>query len=566
MQTLYYKTDLCVVGGGMSGLCCAIAAARHGIKVVLVHDRPVLGGNASSEIRMWIGGAHGKDNRESGIIEEIFLENFHQNPSLKYPIWDSVLYEKAMAEENITLLLNSSCLDILMDGNKIVNIKAWQSNAETFHTVEAKYFADCSGDSILAPLSGAKYMYGREAKADFGETIPPDVADKKTMGMSCLFQIRETDHKVKFTPPSWAYTYETDADLPHKDHYKNNNFWWIEVGGEWDCIHDTDKCRDELLKICYGVWDHMKNRGEHGVDNWELEWIGFLPGKRESRRYVGKHIVTQNDVEAEGRFDDIVAYAGWTMDDHFPEGFYYTKGHPTIHHPAPQPWGLPLRCMISDNIENLVFAGRNISVTHAALSSSRVMATCSILGQALGTAVAQAVHNKCKVEDVDIYRLQQTLMNDDCYIPWHNREIPSEVKMADCNSDIIRNGVDRGEENCWIGKEGDILEYSFERDTHIQEVRLVFDSDLNREYYNMPCNYPLVQTKIHLPKTIIREYKIEGESNNGELFTLHIEDNHQRFVKHSVDWNIKKLRFIPISTHGCAEYRIFDFEFILATS
>ena len=560
MRTLNYQTDLCVVGGGMAGLCCAIAAARHGIKVVLVHDRPVLGGNASSEIRMWIGGARGKDNREGGIIEEIFLENFYQNPSLKYPLWDSVLYEKAKAEENITLLLNTSCLDAEMDGDRIVSIKAWQSNAETFHVISATYFADCSGDSILAPLSGAKYMYGREAKADFGERIPPDVADKKTMGMSCLFQIRETDHKVDFVPPSWAYKYESDEDLPYKTHNKSNNFWWIELGGEWDCIHDTDRCRDELLKICYGVWDHMKNYGDHDVDNWELEWIGFLPGKRESRRYVGKYIVTQNDVEAEGRFEDIVAYAGWTMDDHFPEGFYYNKGYPTIFHPAPQPWGLPLRCMISENIENLVFAGRNISVTHAAMSSSRVMATCAILGQALGTAVAQAVHEACAVENVDIVKLQQTLMADDCYIPWLDREIPQLTKLARCNADVVRNGCDRREENLWIGKMGDFVEYTFDRDTEISEIRLVFDNDMNRKYHNMPCNYPLVQTQFVLPKTLIKEYKIVGEASDGQVVSLHICDNYQRFVRHAVKWKVRTVRFVPVSTHGVDTARLFDFE------
>ncbi|MBQ7336497.1 MAG: FAD-dependent oxidoreductase [Clostridia bacterium] len=560
MKNQSYQADLCVVGGGMSGLCCAIAAARHGIKVVLVQDRPVLGGNASGEIRMWICGAHGKDNREGGIIEEIFLENFYQNPSLKYPIWDSVLYEKAMAEKNLTLLLNTSCLDATMDGNRIVSIKAWQSNAETFHTVSATYFADCSGDSILAPLTGANYMYGREAKSDFGETIPPDTADQKTMGMSCLFQIRETDHKVKFTPPTWAYKYESDADLPYKDHDKENNFWWIELGGEWDCIHDTDRCRDELLKICYGVWDHMKNHGDHGVDNWELDWIGFLPGKRESRRYVGKYTVTQNDVEAEGRFDDIVAYAGWSMDDHFPEGFYYTKGHPTIYHPAPQPWGLPLRCMISDNIQNLVFAGRNISVTHAALSSSRVMATCAILGQALGTAVAQAICHGCAVEEVDIPTLQQTLMADDCYIPWHTRKVPCLTQKARCSAEVVRNGFDRGEENCWTGVCGDVIEYKFDSDTDVREIRLVFDSDLNRNYQNMPCNYPLVQTKFKLPKTLVCEYRIEGISENGSTVVLQVHDNHQRFVRHTVDWRVKTVRFVPISTHGCEKFRVFDFE------
>lgn len=560
MRTLEYRTDLCVIGGGMAGLCCSVAAARHGIKVVLIHDRPVLGGNASSEVRMWIGGCHGKDNREGGIIEEIMLENFYQNPSLKYPLWDSVLYQKAMAEENLTLLLNSSCFDCTMDGNKIKSVKAWQSNAETFHIVNAEYFADCSGDSILSTLTGAEFMYGREAKSDFNETIPPAVPDKKTMGMSCLFQISETDHPVEFTAPEWAYKYTSDDDLPFKDHDKDNNFWWIEIGGEWDCVHEPDRCREELIKICYGVWDHMKNHGDHGVENWELEWIGFLPGKRESRRYIGKYIVTQNDVESEGRFEDIVAYAGWSMDDHFPEGFYYNKGYPTIFHPAPTPWGLPLRCMLSKNIENLCFAGRNISVTHAALSSSRVMATCSILGQALGTAVAQAIKDNVTPENVDISKLQQTLMDDDCYIPWHERTLPELTRKTECSSEVIRNGTDRGEKNLWTGNKNDVIEYRFDADTKISGIRLVFDSDLNRDFHNMPCNYPLVQTKFKLPETLIKEYKIQGITENGDIKEIHITDNHQRFVKHPVDWCVKTIRFVPISTFGAEQFRLFDFE------
>lgn len=560
MKNIEYKTDLCIIGGGMAGLCCGIAAARHGIRVVLIHDRPVLGGNASSEIRMWICGSHGKDNRETGIIEEIMLENFYQNTALKFPIWDSVLYEKAIAEENLTLLLNSSCLDCTMNGSSIESVKAWQSNAETFHIVRARYFADCSGDSVLSTLSGAKYMYGREAKSDFGETIPPDKADKKTMGMSCLFQIRETDHPVRFTPPKWAYKYESDADLPFKDHDRDNNFWWIEVGGEWDCIHDTDRCRNELLKICYGVWDHMKNYGDHGVENWELEWIGFLPGKRESRRYVGKYIVTQNDVESGGRFEDAVAYGGWSMDDHFPQGFYYKDGYPTIYHPAPAPWGLPLRCMISENIENLCFAGRNISVTHAALSSSRVMATCAVLGQALGTAVSYAVRDNAALENVDIKKLQQTLAEDDCFIPRYKRELPRLTRAAACSAEVVRNGTERGEQNCWVGKKGDIIEYEFDSDTEISGIRLVFDSDLNRDYHNMPCSYPLVQTKFKLPETLIKEYKIEIISENGAVESLYIDDNHQRFVKHKINRKANKIRFVPIKSWGCDELRLFDFE------
>ncbi len=557
MKTIEYICDLCVVGGGLAGLCAAISASRHGIKVVLIQDRPVLGGNSSEEIRMWVCGSHGKDNREGGIIEEIELENFYQNTGLKFPIWDSVLYEKAMAEENLTVLLNSSVFDAEMESGKIKSVKAWQSNAETFHIVTAQFFADCSGDSILAPLSGAEFMYGREAKSDFGETIPPDVADKKTMGMSCIFQIRETDHPVKFVPPSWAYKYERHEDLPYKDDKLHDNFWWIEIGGEWDCIHDTDRCRDELLKIAYGVWDHMKNYGDHGVDNWELEWIGFLPGKRESRRYVGHHIITQNDVESGGQFPDTIAYAGWSMDDHFPEGFYYKDGYPTIFHPAPQPWGIPYRALISKNIKNLGFAGRNISVTHTALSSSRVMATCAILGQALGTAVSMAVKEGCYLDKVNINNLQQLLMRDDCYIPEFERNLSELTKKARYSHEILRNGKDRCEENLCVLKENETVQISFEGEETVKELTLIFDSNFSRNYHNMPCNYPLNETRYKLPNTLITEFELEIYGKNGD-FTKETFENHQRFVKIPINRCVQSIRFIPKETNGCLEFRIFS--------
>lgn len=560
MQYKQYETDLCVVGGGLAGLCTALAAARHGIKVVLIQDRPVLGGNSSSEIRMWVCGAHGEDNRESGIVEELLLENFYSNKGLKYSLWDATLYGKAVYQENLTLLLNSSVLEAECTDGTIHSVKAWQSNAETFHTVSAKYFADCSGDSILAPLTGAGVRYGREAKSEFGETIPPDVADRKTMGMSCLFQIRETDHKVEFTPLSWAYTYETDEQLPYKDHFIGDNFWWIEIGGEWDCLHDTDRCREECLKICYGVWDHMKNKGDHKVDNWEIEWIGFLPGKRESRRYIGEYTVTQNDVEAEGKFEDMVAYAGWSMDDHFPEGFYYQEGYPTIFHPAPTPWGLPLRCMISKDIQNLVFAGRNISVTHAALSSCRVMATCGILGQALGTAVAQSLEEGVDIRQINIPRLQQTLMKDDCFLPWHVRENSELTGRASCSAEVVRDGIDRGEEHLWKGKEGDSVTYTFKEDVNVKKIYLTFDSDLNRDYHNMPCCYPLKETRYVLPETLIKKYKIVGKDSQGNIYNITEDNAHQRFVIHNVDWKVCSVELIPMETYGFKEFRVFRFE------
>lgn len=560
LKTIEYSTEFCVVGGGIAGLCAAIAAARHGAKTVLVHDRPVLGGNASSEIRMWICGARGQDNRETGIVEELMLENFYQNAGLKYTLWDSVLYEKAMLEPNLTLLLNTSCFEAKTQNSKIKSIKAWQSNAETFHVIKAKYFADCSGDSILAPLTGAEFMQGRESKADFNESIAHDEPDSKTMGMSCLFQTRETTSKKTFIPPTWAYKYPTEEDLAHKGHNTETNFWWIEIGGEDDCIHDTDKCRNELLKIAYGVWDHMKNHGDHGVDNWELEWIGFLPGKRESRRYTGKHIITQNDVQSEGRFEDIVAYGGWPIDDHFPAGFYYTAGDLAVDTHAPSPWGIPLRSLYSNNIENLVFAGRNISATHAAMSSSRVMATCGIMGQAIGTAVAMAISENASLEQINIAALQQKLMDDDCYIPWHNRRVSAISQNAHCSAEVVRNGIDRGEENCWVGSAGDFIEYTFEKPQKISGIRLVFDSDLNRNYQNMPCNYPLKQDRFKLPKTLTKEYKIVGIDKDGKEHITLGTLNHQRFVRHVVDWEVVSVKLYPLSTWGEDKFKIFGFE------
>jgi hypothetical protein len=188
------------------------------------------------------------------------------------------------------------------------------------------------------------------------------------------------------------------------------------------------------------------------------------------------------------------------------------------------------------------------------------MATCAILGQALGTAVSQALQDGCQVENVDISKLQQTLMEDDCYIPWHTRTLPALTLEADCSAPVVRNGIDRGEENCWVGGEGDTVEYRFDGERDVREIRLVFDNDMNRKYHNMPCNYPLVQKKFKLPRTLIRAYRIEGIDDEGRKFTLYVENNHQRFVKHRVEWRVSSLRFVPLATHGCEEFRLFDFE------
>ena len=569
MKHISHTTDLCVVGGGIAGLCTAVSAARNGIKVILMQDRPVLGGNASSEIRMWMGGAKGKNTRETGIVEEMMLENYYINKSLSFNVWDDVLYGIVKGEENITLLLNCSCLDAKCENNKILSVKGWQMTSETFHTVYAKYYADCSGDSILAPLTGAKFMLGREAKSDFNETIPPDVADKRTMGMSILLQPRETDHKCEFIKPEWAYTYEDDKALNGRGHMMedDSNFWWLELGGMDDSIHDTDKLHDELLKIAYGVWDHVKNKGDHGADNWELDWVGAVPGKRESRRYVGEYIVNQNDVEAGGKFDDAVAYAGWSMDDHFPEGFYYSGGHPTIYHPAPSPWCLPLRALYSKETENLVFAGRNISVTHAALSSCRVMATCGTLGQAIGTAVALSVKEGKHIRDIDIGKVQQTLLYDDSYIPGIKRivsELTKNAKTAE-KYEVLKNGEDRpqGENaNCASVKCGEDIVFSFDKFEDISEMRIIFDSNLNRPRYNMPCMFKLHEEHYKVPKTLVKSYRVTAHTEDGDKVIYETARNRQRMNKIPAGIRADSITITPLETWGNEEVNIFSVDFI----
>ena len=532
-----WKADFCVVGAGLAGMCAALSAARHGANVVVMHDRPIPGGNASSEIRMWVCGAHGKDLRETGLVEELLLENLYRNPGAVPAVWDSILYGSLEYAENIKLLLNCSCQTVKMnpDGS-IASVTGYQTTTQTFHTVKADYFADCSGDSVLAPLTGAEYRHGRESCKEFDESIEPEKADDHTMGNSCLFQARQLKKKVKFTPPPWAKKFRKPEDIPPFRNTKLEgleNFWWMETGGLGNTIRDTEETRRDLLELAFGIWDYIKNYSPEAEKNayWELDWVGFLPGKRESRRYVGDYIMNQNDVRGCGKFEDTIAYGGWSMDDHNPAGFY-TQEKPTIFHPAPSPYGIPYRALYSKNIPNLFFAGRNISVSHAALSSTRVMATCATLGQACGTAAAIAIKEKISPRDVGkkhLKRLQQTLMEDDCFLPGFRREIPELSRKAaltvsnGADADVLRDGFDRNiEDVChrWNCKKGDSAEYRFDQPQKISRIRIVFDSDLSRPEKNIVALRTTTQPELKLPSTLIKNFDLAWLSADGKWHTL----------------------------------------------
>lgn len=587
--TIRTDADFCVAGGGLAGLCAAISAARHGVKTVLVQDRSVLGGNASSEIRMHALGAKGANRRETGIIEELFLENYRYNPSACWPVFDTVLWEVAKREPNLRIYLDASICDCTMSGNTIASVKAWQTTTQKWIEISATFFADCTGDGVLAPLSGAEFRIGREGQSEFGESEAPEVADKCTMGNSILFQIAEYATEQTFTRPPWAYDF-TKPELSkwieqrHIDPF-TTNFWWIEIGGADDSIANVEQHRDELLKIAYGVWDYVKNHSSLAdkLKNFGLEWVGSLPGKRESRRYVGDHILTQSEVQSGGIFDDIVAYGGWKIDNHYPKGFYH-DGPGTKYTDCPSPFGIPYRCLYSRNIANLMFAGRDISCSHVALSATRVMATCALEGQAVGTAVAVAVKTGLTPREVGAKRiaeLQQMLADDDCFIPGRLRKVGELCATAKLSAtggvgvEHLRDGMDRDWDDgshAWIAAPGDAAEYLFDGTAHISEVRIVFDSDLNRaecdrayggnsEYAQGRYYRALQDPPLRVPSTLVKAFRIETLWQDGKWHTVaKVADNHQRLVRMPLNCEACGIRLVPMETWGAAECRVFAFE------
>lgn len=576
-----HQADICVIGGGFAGMCAAIAAARYGKQVVLIHDRPVFGGNASSEVRMWPMGAHGSNRRETGLFEEIVLNNMRCNPTRNYPLWDATLFDAVKSQENLTVLLNCTVNDVTMiDEATIGTVYGWQLTTYQHHAVTAKIFIDCSGDSILAELTGAQYRMGREARSEFGESAAPAMQDQKTMGNSCLLQVRQTTLPVPFEALPWARKLPDETQMDTRPHlpaqFRDNNFWWMELGGEQDTINDAEEIRDELIKLSFGVWDHIKNTPGHDSENWELDWAGFLPGKRESRRYVGDHILTQADVQSGGKFPDMIAYGGWQIDDHPPAGFDH-KGDPTTYYDCPSPFGIPYRCLYSVNIQNLMFAGRNISVTHVAMAASRVMATCAMLGQAAGTAAAYAVEKDLSPRDVlpHITDVQQRLMDDDCWLPGLARKVSDACRQALLtgaeNAENLRNGIDRPtdetvDNGCCVPL-GSEITYRFDVPAFVEQIHLVFDSDLDRktlqggiqEICDCPtvCNRPLDMHPYTFPATMVKAFELLAD---GKVI-YRTEHNHQRLVKLPVGLTVSSLSLRPLETYGSEHAHIFSFDF-----
>lgn len=432
--------DLTVVGGGLAGVCCAITAARAGVKVTLIQDRPVLGGNSSSEVRLWVLGATshmGNNNRwarEGGVVDEILVENTFRNPEGNAVIFDTVLLEKVSAEPNITLLLNTAVFEAAKNGDAIESVRAFCSQNSTMYDVRSPLFCDASGDGVLGFMAGAAFRMGAETHDEFGEKFAPTADYGELLGHSIYFYTKDVGRPVSFVAP--AYALKDITQIPRWRHFNADDhgcqLWWIEYGGRLDTVHQTEAIKWELWKVVYGVWDHIKNSGRFSeAANLTLEWVGTIPGKRESRRFEGDVMLTQQDVVEQRRHDDDVSFGGWAIDLHPADGVFSEKpGCNQWHTKGVYP--IPYRCMYCRNVGNLFLAGRIISVSHVAFASTRVMATCAHGGQAVGMAAAVCRRKGLSPRDLaapdQIVDLQRALLRAGQYIP--HVMLPDDADLA----------------------------------------------------------------------------------------------------------------------------------------
>jgi len=575
------ETDLLVAGGGLAGVCAAIAAARHGLRVVLLQDRSRLGGNSSSEVKMHVVGANchkGRPGwREGGLIEELRLEDAVRNPQRSWEMWDLLLYDKVVSEPNITLLLETVLYRAAVEDGRIRHVLARCDKSEHIYRIRAPLYVDATGDSRLALEAGAEMRSGREARSEFGESLAPEKSDGETLGSSILFTSRDYGRPMPFRPPAWARKVTREHLRFRKIASWEYGYWWIEWGGHLDTIRDNERIRHELLAIALGVWDYIKNSGDHPSSaNWAMDWIGMMTGKRGSRRVLGDHILTQHDL-MRGTFDDAVAIGGWPMDDHPPGGFDRPDLPPNTVLRPPEVYGIPLRSLYSRNIANLMMAGRNISATHVAFTSARVMATCACIGQAVGTAASVCVKEKLAPRELArdaarVKRLQQLLLRDDQTLRGVRNEdemdLARQARAAASSEEPhapasnVLDGQVRdipGKEiHQWQGrlKDGSAwIELRWPKPVRISEVRITFDTGFQREL-TLTSSESVHKGIIRGPQPeTVRDYVLEAQGR--EL--ARVAGNYQRLRCHRFEpVETDRLRLTVTATNGSELARVFE--------
>lgn len=604
--------DFIVVGGGFTGLCAALAAARKGVRTALVQDRPVLGGNGSSEIRMHICGASDNGTKpelaEGGIIHELMLSNKRVNDSYNFSIWSAVLFDKAKREKNLTVFYNTTMHEVHRAGGKITEIDCYQMTTEKSLHLSALIFADCTGNGTLSAFAGAQVFTGSEGKDAYGEPDAPSEANSNRMGNTLLFKARDTGHPVKFIPPVQCMHF-TEEQLRFRQHTAESpvpessgeeddrevgwmfggicqdyGYWWVEIPGtSEDIVSEYEDIRDQLVAAIYGVWDHIKNGGDHGAENYELTWVGMLPGVRESRRIAGDYVLNEKDVLSNRRFPDAVAYGGWHIDNHVPLGLFDFDKLPATVIGYPGSYTIPYRSYIVRGIENLFVGGRCLSASKLGMASSRVMGTCAIGGQAIGTAAALAVKCGVPIREVDIRRLQQELLKDDCYIPGVANEDEKDLArtaLITASSEAegfaaanVVNGVSRtigGKSNAWHSRplrgqaaaddSCEWLRLSLKAPAIVSQVQITFDSNFAVEKKITLSSRRQNQQKIGVPAELVKDYDVELIHDGRVVAKSEQRENYQRLNRVNFQEGIfcDAMRIRILSTNGIPEARIFE--------
>ena len=576
--------DVAVLGGGMAGICAAVSAARNGAKTVLIQDRPVLGGNGSSEIRVHVNGVnHLKPNgipeRETGIIEEILLHNRFNNPQESYPIWDHVLYDFVAREPNIELMLNTQAVQANMSGSKIVSARCWQLTTETEFTVYAKLFIDCSGDGLLAATAGALYRTGREASSEFNEKYAPQKADGWQMGASILLSAKDMGKPMPYGPPSYVIKYEAEKSHPkRKIKPFEGGIWWVELGSEFDIIAEQEINRHKLMGYLHGVWDYIKNSGEFPEsENYALDWVGSLPGRRESRRFIGDFILSEKDLTEHQHFEDAVAYGGWSLDEHCPGGIENLSEPPSYFHERfSQVYEIPFRSLYSKNISNLLFAGRNISQTHIALSSTRVQATCALMGQAVGTAAALCLKKGVLPRDIaqkHIDQLQEQLLRDDAFIPLRPARDPKDVaKKADLivasstvsgDAKLLTDGMSRdinNEIHHWQSKglPAEVI-MEWERPVTLSRVEIKCDTNVKRNIMMRKDHKENATFGTTVPPEMLKSLELKARVKDKWVSLGSLKKNRTRLIKFQFEsLKTTAVRIQMKETYGHKNAKLFE--------
>jgi hypothetical protein len=495
-----------------------------------------------------------------------------------------LLYDKVKSEPNITLLLDSTLFAAETKDGLIQQVMVRCDKTEMLYRIKAKFFLDCTGDCRLALEAGAKMRRGREARSEFDESLALAKADLNTLGSSILFTARDYGKPVLFTPPKWARKITKDQLKFRGVSSWEYGYWWIEWGGTMDTIRDNERIRFELLSIVMGVWDYIKNSGDKPASaNWGMDWVGMIPGKRGSRRIVGDHVLTQQDLEGKnGDPEDAVAIGGWAMDDHPPGGFDLADQKPFTPSKVVAPYNIPLRCLYSQDIGNLLMAGRNISATHTAFTSTRVMATCAVIGQAAGTAAAVCVRDGVLPRQLfaDKGRLaafQQRLLRDDQTIIQRRNTDPLDLartatvvasaEAEGTEAEHVINGFVRDLpkrfENRWAAKlmpEGVWLELRWEQPRKISQVQITFDSGFQRQLtLSSAASQNLRMIRGPQPETV-RAYELIATDAAGKQTVLaQVTDNHQRVNRHRFPpVAAQSLRLRITATHGAELASVYE--------